>query len=272
MSDLKKDNYGRLIAQKTEKLVAGLYLVTELIDQSDPMKCALRTSAIGLLSSMNTLAQDEVKDIRKEYVQSLKIVSEILSLFHIAKLSGVVSEMNGSLLTQGFTSLYTILDKKQIKLSETFLEEGVGEDFKEVEILGKQPILSSFSFTSKKENPTDYVKKETIAEKEATQKLNRGDSVDDSSQVMTKKDLPAFTKLVAPEKKVVNGVFKARKLSRRDQILTLFVKGVDMNIKDVSSKIKGCSEKTIQRELNALVFDHIVERIGEKRWSRYVVR
>jgi predicted HTH transcriptional regulator len=66
--------------------------------------------------------------------------------------------------------------------------------------------------------------------------------------------------------------FQMRKQSRRDQILSLFVKGVDVSIKDIAARIKGCSEKTIQRELNALLYDNVIERIGEKRWSRYILR
>ena len=54
--------------------------------------------------------------------------------------------------------------------------------------------------------------------------------------------------------------------------MALFVRGVDVSIKDIAARIKGCSEKTIQRELNALLYDNVIERIGEKRWSRYVLR
>jgi predicted HTH transcriptional regulator len=66
--------------------------------------------------------------------------------------------------------------------------------------------------------------------------------------------------------------FQMKKLSRREQILALFVRGVDVSIKDIAARIKGCSEKTIQRELNALLYDNVIERIGEKRWSRYILR
>ena len=66
--------------------------------------------------------------------------------------------------------------------------------------------------------------------------------------------------------------FQMKKQSRREQILGLFVKGVDVSIKDISARIRGCSEKTIQRELNNLLYDNIIERIGEKRWSRYILR
>ena len=40
-------------------------------------------------------------------------------------------------------------------------------------------------------------------------------------------------------------------------------------IKDVSPLISGCSEKTIQRELLAMVYAGILRKMGEKRWSRY---
>jgi predicted HTH transcriptional regulator len=61
-----------------------------------------------------------------------------------------------------------------------------------------------------------------------------------------------------------------RKSSRRDQVLSLLSKD-PISIKDISEKIVGCSEKTIQRELNALVDAHKITRIGEKRWSRYTL-
>jgi predicted HTH transcriptional regulator len=65
--------------------------------------------------------------------------------------------------------------------------------------------------------------------------------------------------------------FQMKKQSRREQILALFVKGVDVSIKDIAVRIRGCSEKTIQRELNSLLEDNIIKRIGEKRWSRYIL-
>ena len=40
-------------------------------------------------------------------------------------------------------------------------------------------------------------------------------------------------------------------------------------IKDVSPLIKGCSEKTIQRELLSMVKSGILKKEGEKRWSKY---
>lgn len=51
---------------------------------------------------------------------------------------------------------------------------------------------------------------------------------------------------------------------RRDNIYKIIQKG-EVNIKDISSKIIGCSEKTILRELQYLLDTHSIVRIGEKR-------
>jgi len=58
---------------------------------------------------------------------------------------------------------------------------------------------------------------------------------------------------------------------RRERIKAILRTGEPVTIKDISEVIKDCSEKTIQRELNAMIESNEVERIGEKRWSRYTL-
>ncbi len=56
---------------------------------------------------------------------------------------------------------------------------------------------------------------------------------------------------------------------RKSMILKIFNKKDKVSIKDVSSVIQNCSEKTLQRELLALVRDGILMKEGERRWSTY---
>lgn len=60
-----------------------------------------------------------------------------------------------------------------------------------------------------------------------------------------------------------------RHLSRRDMILSLLDKKDKITVKDASLAIEGCSEKTIQRELIALVEEGVLLKEGERRWSTY---
>ncbi len=45
-------------------------------------------------------------------------------------------------------------------------------------------------------------------------------------------------------------------------------KGV--SIKEIAAVVRGCSEKTIQRELSNLIRQGLIQRKGEKRWSLYL--
>ena len=55
-------------------------------------------------------------------------------------------------------------------------------------------------------------------------------------------------------------------VDRRERIKTILEAKGEATIKDISEIITDCSEKTIQRELNAMIEDNIVKRQGERRW------
>ena len=56
---------------------------------------------------------------------------------------------------------------------------------------------------------------------------------------------------------------------RRETILSVIKDKRKASIKDISTLIRGVSEKTIQRELSALIDEGTVLKHGERRWSTY---
>jgi hypothetical protein len=56
---------------------------------------------------------------------------------------------------------------------------------------------------------------------------------------------------------------------RRDSILSVIKNKKTASIKDISTFIRGVSEKTIQRELLVLIEEGIIQKKGERRWSTY---
>lgn len=317
MNEEPKKDYGILIAKKSEKLVTALYLVTDLVADTEPIKHSLRKNAVALLSSMNTLSQLEVRDRILELKLSLKSVTEILSLLHVAVTAGLVSQMNGELLIEGYRSLQLVLEKKHPLFSRDMLLVEDEEELDSVSAHGVAITGTSYdAFTplslarlheSKHElrrtqeslrqsqliNRLERDKRQTDKNqphikdtKEPQVSAETQEEIKDTSlrqkyvytkdgQVFPSKDMSTHEVLMehavrtAPQ---VSSSFQMKKMSRREQILSLFVKGVDVSIKDIATRVKGCSEKTIQRELNNLVLDNIVERVGEKRWSRYVLK
>jgi len=61
----------------------------------------------------------------------------------------------------------------------------------------------------------------------------------------------------------------ANTADRRTRISTILEAKGEATIKDISEIVTDCSEKTIQRELNAMIEDNVVKREGERRWSKY---
>jgi hypothetical protein len=264
------------------------------MNDNEPIKHGLRKNGVALLMSMNALAQLDVKDRVLELKMSLKSVTEITSLLHVSVTTGIVSQMNGELLMDGFRSLQLVLEKKQPIFSKEMLhvedEEQLDSEtgFSSAVNSTSYDALTPLSLARLHESKEDLRRtQESLRQSQLLSKIEgKGHqyepSVKDKEEEIKDKveqhvPVRASTHAVLMEHasrptNTFASSFQMKKLSRREQILALFVRGVDVSIKDIAARIKGCSEKTIQRELNALLYDNIIERIGEKRWSRYVLR
>lgn len=259
----KKDNFNQLVAQKTQKIVAAVYLVSETISDVDPIRMSIKEESLALLKTIESLNQSDTKDILSVYSKSSVKVAHVVSLIHIAKLAGSVSVMNADLLLEGLTSLHSVLEKKRVSILKKISSES---------------LVISFIEDAEGSLPQSVTGEEEMVVKPAAPLVKSAQAVVSQYAETMLKPVSQPTLLQSKEstsfirKTSGIGVFKARKTSRRDQILALFVRGEDMSIKDISTKVRGCSEKTIQRELNTLVFENVIERIGEKRWSRYMLR
>jgi hypothetical protein len=78
-------------------------------------------------------------------------------------------------------------------------------------------------------------------------------------------------------------VFDALKKQRRESIIYVVknisggatikdIKDMAKTMPDKAGSIISCSEKTLQRELVSMVKDNVLEKMGEKRWSKYFLR
>ncbi len=60
--------------------------------------------------------------------------------------------------------------------------------------------------------------------------------------------------------------------SRRKRILEIVKSRGAVTINEFIDAIKGCSSKTIQRELTSLVLSGTLKKTGERRWSKYSLK
>ena len=260
---------------KTHKLITALYMVTDIIDKDEPIRNKLRTLATGIISDMHLVERNNTG-----YTMSfiLNKVSEIMYFLDIASAVHMISEMNSSILRKEFIELNEaikesinkdeITNRRKVDLTEFFAEESTATPIsfdikKSFQSPSSKHILVRNNFQSiGRHNPTNIgVQKGSTLMKALSEKMsNRNQNNHNTSDV-----------------------FESLKKERRDSIINIIKAiGVGATIKDIKEKIQAMptqfhslvsfSEKTLQRELISMVKNGVLEKVGEKRWSKYFIK
>ena len=119
--NIGQDNPGHFVLLKLQKLSAALYLITNVIHDSDPIKWRLRDTSLSLLS--------QTKSDHLLLGQLIPAISQVLSLIDIARLNSSVSTMNFDILKQEYQAIRQKLEEqnrpeflKQLAIPESGLE------------------------------------------------------------------------------------------------------------------------------------------------------
>jgi hypothetical protein len=246
------------LRKKAEKLSTAVYLITSFLSDSEPMKWQIRECGLGILSDVISVANPPVSEMVQHIKGITSGIGKIISLFEIAAVAGFISEMNLSILKEEYLSLVEVVENRKVGRPEG--RYVFSREFFE----SREPIPSLVSEKEKPASDNFY--------KGQTKKNNEIVRYDGVRQDVEKVEQPHVSSSI-PESVSENSFQKkAEKSSRRETILRLIKdKGdhTELSIKDIAGHFFDCGEKTIQRELTALVDEGILKKTGERRWSRY---
>lgn len=251
VSIFSSDPYFLFVFKKTQKIATALYMITDFFSDSEPIKWSIRDKAVRLLDgnmSLNTKNSPDRKALLDSIIQNSL---GLISLCEVGYFSGIISSMNFSIIKKEFENLIQTIENREMptKLGRNF---AIPEAFLDEQFLtSAAPLVSSTnsavsSAVNTASNSSSHIK---------DNRKDIGHSIKDKVQAPANK----------PFKKHDN------KDSRKDMILSIIKKKGDSSIKDIAQGIHGCSEKTIQRELIAMVSEGVLKKEGERRWSRYAV-
>ena len=238
------------IASKAEKLATATYMVTSFIPDYDLLKIKIREATVDFLSDIYASSNASFYDRVGCYKHALSACVEISGFLSVAASVNLISGMNCGILNREYDSLKQTLKSFDgvVEIDTDSLITAAGSFFGERRDSG-------FLQTTQRENSlfsNDYKGQNLIKDK-------------------NQKEM-SFTPKKTNKTDKVTGVRKGQekhKSDRRESILKVLRKKKNVTIKDISNAISDCSEKTIQRELLALVSDGVLKKEGEKRWSRY---
>ena len=257
--------FGVSTSKKCERLATAIYLVTNFLSDTEPMKPRLRMLSLELVRDAS-LVKNGSQTVEANVLEALRAnILETLSLFELAFIAGLVSEMN-----------FTILKREYASLRDTIEIKKASRESRTDSILG-----NNFFSAPEPRSDLGYPRGQTlVAPHQSPNILPKGHSIGQTSGTMS--DRVSDTQrsdLKNPSPRSVLGVSSSHpraitdvaKESRRARILKLVKDNREVTIKDIATHFADLSEKTIQRELVSLVESGVLKKFGERRWSRYAL-
>lgn len=229
------NDIGHSILKRSSKILEALYLVSNAIPITESIREEIRNKSLSLFS--RTLSIMRYKSLENQNA----VLDDILSLnalVQASKASGYVTKQTVEMVHSGLQLFYE-------RISRYTKLESMSEVLKDMNI-GHNSVLETQLLTS--------------VERPISQEVSLNKTQSDISGVSDLKGL-------LPRK----GLTK-KGVSRSDAILDLIHLKQRVTVKDIQGVIKGFSQKTLQRELSALVSSGVLKKEGERRWSVYSLR
>ena len=246
--DKHTQNVFAFIKHKIEKLSTAVYMVTSYMPQDEPVRSGMRVLA---LSSVGHSGHLSVRQVSTHFNDLEKDIEHLLALVRLSRTLDMISNMNADILESEYEKILSFVQKQKDNKKTTLT-----------------PVSNTFDVHFYN-NEHARVQNDSLSNPTLQRVISPiVDSLPkDSYQVESQPNTQALPK----QKKFVPLVEnKERRSVRQEQVLKVLSPSEEMSIKDIANKVRGCSEKTIQRELNELLEQKRIVRIGEKRWSRYI--
>jgi len=274
-----EQQYSSLFTQrKAEKLTTALYMVTDIMSDKEPMKWKVRESGVELLSDITIASTTPASERMSILRDVMKKIERVVSFLDIAQSARMMSEMNAGVLKKEYLVLKNAVeaewsrvhDRSRSIFSESFFEvprespalPAASATAPHASVHGTQTVISSATTeVLSPVRPTHLPVSQVAPTPVVAKTPERRPNAFVSSQSVSRP---------------LDSAGRARNDGDRDDrrkiILALLKQKPALTVKDITKSIPGVSEKTIQRELLAMVAEGILIKKGERRWSTYSLR
>jgi len=255
----EKNGQNQKLSQKAEKLATAVYMITDITDAREPLRWKIREEAMEILSLTNANVGDTSAHANVLYriLQAIERITHILALARNTKL---ISNMNASIVMKEYVDLK---EKISATWAENTNEEMLKLDHQFFRVDGsvaEYPRAKSFPQPEPKR--TSQQNEGSIGQQSTRDQKNPIGLVANKSSIVTDINEHVVSDVKREEKKT----------DRKSIILALLRTKPGVSVSDVMKELPGVSDKTVQRELVAMVEAGILEKKGEKRWSTYFLK
>ncbi|MDO8604770.1 MAG: hypothetical protein Q7K40_05265 [bacterium] len=259
--------FGVTLSRKCERLTTAIYLVTNFLSDTEPLKGHIRTLCVEMIRGANALKAGG-RITEGDVLNTLHAnIEDMLSLLEIAFVAGLISEMNFTILKREFVTVRDVVELQRLS-RESRTDSILANDFFNTgDSLLEAVRTNSETFVS--------------TNKPQSTSQPQGYSIGHLSSPMSDRNIKGHVQKNSPVERRVVGRRTDHAVSRIDEslaiqsrrvrILKLIKDNREVMIKDIVKHFPDLSEKTIQRELVSFVEGSVLKKMGERRWSRYTL-
>lgn len=241
-----------VMIKKTDKIVTAIYMVTDFISETEPIRPRLRTLSLSIHASVRKIGARSSEPHYALADEVTRTIEETSSLIKLATTIGLISEMNGQILV-------TELEKTTSEIKKLYGDKKV--------MVATHPGYANILLTPQMfDVPTEPM---PLPEIHKGQEIFKGQTLIQKPQSF---QTPYQQRTSFKTESFVKKSDIGMKIARRNDVLNVVRSKGRVSIKDITSILKDISEKTVQRELLALVQEGVLVKEGEKRWSIYRMR
>lgn len=243
-----KDSGLYYLHQKVKKIVAVLFRLSGIMQDEKVIAERLKESSLALISECADFERATLgsRD-REENILKTNIL-KILSLLEVAAFSNLISPMNVAILRQELGELLTHIS------SLVSTREAPNLNFGSYLKNEKTELQSPNNTAVSDKRQEQYFQGHLKDNYPVASVLQKSGVVGHDAEKGHLKDFSSVA---------------VKKNRRQSLVISLLKKKKEIMIKDLMGIITDCSEKTIQRELSALVESGLLKKTGERRWTKY---
>lgn len=250
MKDIEK-----LFQEYIKNISIAINYIANVIEGHNHIKDILQKEGVKVFVLGTELVDTNFNKNKKNELK--KTFSFIVDMMEIAKVEGVVSEMNFDVFSEGvskFISFVEGINGEQTPMSN--LMQNLINMQNEIDRKNAKELASNnLNFYPKsdlKNLNTDVKKHEETSLKDLSENINKKDVVDVVVDIVEDED--------------------SSPTHRKEIIVNLLKDKGGQNVKDIKNVIGHVTDKTILRDITELMLEKKVFRVGEKRWAKYYLK
>lgn len=234
------------VIDKTVRITSVTLMLADVLDNNVSLQTEIQKSSIRLVRDATLCARS--LHHREALVQGLM---DITAYLEVAYNTGSLSKMNTDTLSEDIISFVDFINTIDWHNGRRFTDEALYGGEVPRDLFSPEPIIQRHESVNRHHKDMRGTQQQTPM------------YAHDPYTTTEQKDTAQNTKPQYKER-----IHEIQK-DRRAAILGLVQKKDRITVKDATNVIKDCSEKTIQRELLALVKQGVLKKEGERRWSTY---